>query len=325
MKEMFVGFDVHAEELYGTVLNRHGEIVVQGGIPYRKEAVQSFFGGMPSRRVVIAIEACGLWRGAYNLLRDLGYDVVLANPVKVHQIACKKKTDKVDSRILADLLRTGYLPEVYIPSEDVLRLRDLARHRASLVRIRASLKSRIKWYLLRDGVKYKMGWGKKSLEYLKETDPKIANFVRIMEAIDVEIKQVTREVNNIAVNMRLTNLLRTVPGIGNFSSLMILGEIGDIKRFQDPKSLVSYAGLCPGIHQSGDRNYSVVNRACNNWLKWIITECSGKASMLDTRYMRHYHRVKKRKGFKVARRSVARKMLTDIWHMLTKEEPFSAS
>jgi len=110
---------------------------------------------------------------------------------------------------------------VYIPSKDVLRLRDLARHRAGLVRIRASLKNRIKWYLLRDGVKYKMGWSKKSLEHLKGLDPKIANFVRILEAIDVEIKQVTREVNKVAVNMRLANLLQTVPGIGSFSSIMI--------------------------------------------------------------------------------------------------------
>jgi len=180
MKEMFVGLDVHAEELYGTILDRQGEIVVQGGIPNRKEAIQGFFGGIPSSKLTVAIEACGMWRGTYNLLRDLGYETVLANPLKVHQIACKKKTDKVDSRILADLLRTGYLPEVYIPSEDVLRLRDLARHRASLVRIRASLKCRIKSYLLRDGVKYKMGWSKKSLEYLKGLDPKIANFVRII-------------------------------------------------------------------------------------------------------------------------------------------------
>ena len=54
--------------------------------------------------------------------------------MKVHQIACRKKTDKVDSRILADLLRTGYLPVVYILGGDVLRFRDLARHRAGLVR-----------------------------------------------------------------------------------------------------------------------------------------------------------------------------------------------
>lgn len=127
------------------------------------------------------------------------------------------------------------------------------------------------------------------------------------------------------MNKRLSALLQSAPGIGKIASLMILGEIGDIRRFEEPKSLVSYAGLCPGIYQSGDSSRSVVNRACNKWLKWIVTECSGRAVTLDNRYMKHYHRVKQRKGFKTARRSVARKMVTDIWHMLTKEEPFMAS
>jgi transposase len=89
--------------------------------------------------------------------------------------------------------------------------------------------------------------------------------------------------------------------------------------------LVSYAELCPGVYQSGNKAHDVVNRACNKWFKWIITECSGRAAMLDNRYMRHFYRMKKRKGFKTARRSVARKMLTDIWYILTNEEPFRES
>lgn len=322
MKNVYAGLDIHAEKLYGTVLDEQGKIVVEGGLPYTREAVQSFFSGIPSSKLKIAIEACGIWRGAYRLLTELGYDVVLASPLKTHQIACKKKTDKVDSKILADLLRTGYLPEVYIPSEDVLKLRDIARHRARLVRIRAMLRCRVKAYLLRDGIKFRKGWSKENLEHLKELDPKIANFVRLIEATSEEIKQVTKEVNSIAGNRHLTSLLQTIPGIGRFSSLMILGEIGDIKRFENPKSLVSYAGLCPGIHQSGNKSHGVANRACNKWLKWVITECSGRATMLDSRYMRHYYRVKRRKGFKTARRSAARKMLTDVWYILMKEEPF---
>lgn len=322
---LYAGLDIHTEKLYGTVLDEQGKTIAQGSLNYTERAIQSFFAGIPSSKLKIAIEACGIWRGVYKLLTELGYNVVLASPLKTHQIACKKKTDKVDSRILADLLRTGYLPEVYIPSEDVLRLRDIARHRARLVRIRSMLQCKVKAYLNRDGIKFRRGWSRESLEHLKKLDPKIANFVSIIEAASEEIKQVTREINSIAGNMHLTNMLQTVPGIGKFSSLMILGEIGDIKRFSNPKSLISYAGLCPGIYQSGSKSHDVANRACNKWLKWIITECSGRAVMLDSRYMRHYYRVKKRKGFKTARRSVARKMLTDVWHMLTKEEPFKAS
>ena len=133
MKDLYAGIDIHAERLYATVLDESGEIELQGSLPFAKEAIQSYFAGIPSSKLKKAIEACGMWRGAYKLLRELGYEVLLVNPYKTHQIACKKKTDKVNSRILAYLLRTGYLPQVYIPSEDVLKLRDVTRHRTRLV------------------------------------------------------------------------------------------------------------------------------------------------------------------------------------------------
>jgi transposase len=90
---------------------------------FSREAIERFLYSIPSSEITITIEACGIWRGAYKVLADLGYEVKLANLKKTHEIACRKKTDKVDARILADLLRTNYLPEVWIPDEQVLKLR----------------------------------------------------------------------------------------------------------------------------------------------------------------------------------------------------------
>jgi transposase len=122
--------------------------------------------------------------------------------------------------------------------------------------------------------------------------------------------------------MRLTNLLMSMTGIAEYSALLILAEIGDVKRFKSPKELVSYAGLCPGIHQSGEREHSVRNQAVNKNLKWILYECSGRASMLDPTFRSYYQKIKQKKGSKTARRATARKMLTIMWHMLTKEETY---
>jgi transposase len=155
--------------------------------------------------------------------------------------------------------------------------------------------------------------------------PMINNFVEIMEKTNEHIKQVEREIKRIAHNKYLTKLLMTIPGIGEISAILILGEIGDIKRFDNPKSLVRYAGLCPGVYQSGKKSRDIIENANNKWLKWIMTECGGIGAKYDEKYMKHYFKVKKRKGFKVARRSVARKMIIDIWHILTKEEPFNKS
>jgi transposase len=323
--KLYVGFDIHEKGFVGTIMDLHGKIIAAGTVQYSKEGVQNFLGCFSSSKIKIAIEACCLWRGVFNLLTELGYDVVLADPLQTHRIAGKKKTDKVDSKTLADLLRTGYLPKVYIPSEEIIKLRDIARHRTRLVRLRVKLQLMIKSYMSRDGTKFPGNWNKDTYSKLKKINKMIKNFVEIIEVIDEQIKHVTGDIKHIASNKYSTQLLQTMPGIGEISSLMIAGEIGDIKRFNNPKSLVSYAGLCPGVYQSGEISHDVINNANNKYLKWILTECSGRASALDSRYMKHYARVKKRKGFKVARRSLARKMITDIWHMLTKEEPFRKS
>ena len=325
MEKLYVGLDIHEKYITGTAMRKDGDIAFGGNFPNTKEAAQSFFSGIPGPQVKIAIEACGLWRGVYNMLTDLGYTVVMANPYKTHQVVGAKDIDKVNSEALADLLRTGYLPQVYIPTEDVLLLRDVARHRKRLVDERTRLQCMTKSYLLREGIKYPKNWNKESMEFFRNVNPYTAHFINIIDTINEQIKSMRKEIRGIARNSHLAGILQATPGIAEFSSLMILGEIGDIKRFPRPKPLVSYAGLCPGIYQSGSKCYSVKNKACNKWLKWIMYECSGRAAKMDTKYRKHYWKVYKRKGKPTAKRSCARMMLTDVWFMLWNEEPFHPS
>jgi transposase len=323
--KFYVGFDIHENSFYGTIMDKHGELITEGDVKYSKEGVKNFLGFLPSTKFKIAIEACGLSRGVYNLLTELGYDVVQANPLKTNRIAGKKKTDKVDSKTLADLLRTGYLPLIYVPSDEILKLRDIARHRVKLVRMRAGNKVRIKSYLSRDGKKFPGGWNKETMASLREMDPLIENLVNIIEVIDEQIKPIDRKIRSIAKNNYQMTLIQTIPGIGEISAFLIFEEIGDVKRFDNPKSLVSYAGLCPGVYQSGDTSYDVINYANNKYLKWILMECAGRAATLDSRYMTHFTKVNSRKGWKIARRSLARKMMTDVWHIMSDEEPYRKS
>jgi len=324
-KEYSVGLDIHEEEFYGNIMNKEGQEITEGPVKYSEQGLQNFLGFLPSTDVVIAIEACGISRAVYKLLTDMGYEVVIANPKKTHDIAGKNKTDRIDAKTLANLLRTKYLPTIYVPDNEILKLRDLSRHRVQLVRTKTRLQLMIRSNLVRNGKKPSGNWNKKTIEELKEMGPMINNFVEIMERTNEQIKQVVREIKRIAHNKHLTKLLMTIPGIGEISAILILGEIGDIKRFDNPKSLVRYAGLCPGVYQSGKKSRDTIENANNKWLKWIMTECGGIGAKYDENYMKHYFRVKKRKGFKVARRSVARKMIIDIWHILTKEEPFNKS
>lgn len=322
MKEIYCGMDIHKESITGCVIDKGGNVIRHHTFPSRKEGIKAFLYNISNAEIETAIEACGIWRGVYKILADSGYEIKLANPKKTNDIACRKKTDKVDARILADLLRTNYLPEVWIPDEGILKLRDLTGHKSNLTRLRVEVQVKIKGYLLRKGRKYGKLWNKKALSELAEKDPDIRNLINIYRSLKTEENEVMKRIRKTARNMRKANLLMSMIGIGELSSLMILAEIGDIKRFNTPKELVSYAGLCPSIYQSGSTERNVKNNAVNKWLKWILYECSGRATMLDSRFQEYYYKVKQRKGFKTARRAVARKMVTIIWYMLTNEEPY---
>lgn len=326
MKELHCGVDIHKEDYVGCIMDSKENIVHEGSFPSTKDGAQGFMCGIPVKAV--AIEACGMWRAAMKIFRELGYEVKLTSPKKTKEIAGKKKTDKIDAKTLANLLRTGYLPEVYIPSDEMLKLRDIARHKESLTTMRVEVQNRIKSYMLREGIKYpKKLWSVKGLKWLsKIEDPNIKNWLRIYHNFVAEQNETMKRIRRISNKRRLTNLLMTLPGVAEFSALMILAEIADINRFETPKQLVMYAGLCPGVYQTGNTERDVKNQAVNKHLKWIITECSGRAAIMKgTRFQRHYAKINKRKGSKVARRSTARKMLTIIWHMLKNEEPYNAS
>jgi transposase len=325
MEKLYGGIDIHKESLAGCIMDKDGNVTREHIFPSSKKAIEQFFCGIPSPGIIIAIEACGMWRGTHKILTDMGYEVKLANPKKTHDIACKKKTDKVDARILADLLRTKYLPEVWIPDEQTLTFRDLTRHKTNLTRLRTQVLGKIRGYLLRKGATYTKLSNEETLQSFAEEDPDINNLVHVYHCLKQEEKEVMKRIKKIAQNMKVTTMLMSMPGIAELSSLMILAEIGDIKRFPSSKQLVSYTGLCCSIYQTGTTQRSVHNTAVNKWLKWIIYECSGRAIMVDPRFKKYYYKIKEKKGFKTARRATARKMITIIWYMLTNEETYRAS
>jgi len=325
MEQLFCGLDIHKEKYTGCIMDARGKVVREKEFPARREAVERFVTGIPNSHLTVAVEACGMWRPAYKNLTTLGYTVKLANPRKTHDIAANKKTDWGDARILADLVRTNYLPEVYIPGEETQKLRDLCRHKSSITRIQTQVKTKIKTILLREGQPYpKNLWTKKNLTNFKKQnqDQNTTNLLNVYDTVHAEETEAKNRIDKISRNNKQTNLLMSLPGVAEYSALFILAEIGDIQRFKTPQHLISYCGLCPGIYQSGSKEHTVEKHAVNKWLKWILYESSGKAATIDPRFMKHYYKIQKRKGMQTARRSTARKMATIIWHMLTNQEPY---
>lgn len=326
-QETYIGLDLHQKTIFGTALDAEGTVIASHRFANNKEALQEFLKPFHSASTKIAIEACGFWRSCHFMLRSIGFEATLANPLKCHQIAKDKKTDKVDSKILADLLRVNYLPKVYLPNDDILALRDLTRHRCTLSQERMRVQIRIKSYLRREGVPYAASiWNKKGIEWLASLEnEKVNDLLAVYSVLCMRENQI---IQNLKKHTRKENisLLMTIPGIGVIGSTLIYAEIADILRFSSSKKLHAYAGIAPGIYQSGEVSREVARKEVNKWLKWIVLECTGRAVMLPNDFQRHYFSIlAKGKDKRAARKSTARRMLTIVWHILKNQVPYRQS
>ena len=329
-QEAYIGLDTHRETIHGTAMDKDGEVIRSENFQNTKEALQEFMKEFPTWNTVIAIEACNFWRGCYKILKEIGYTVKLANPVMCHKIAHEKKTDKVDSKILADLTRVKYLPEVYIPSEEVCKMRDLTRHKINFTRFKVKIQNKIKSCLSRNGISYKDElWTKKGMAWLQELkDDEINSLLKLYETAKTEEEIIKQKIEKIASVKKETSLLETIPGIGYFGAMLIYAEIGDIKRFPTLKHLHAYAGVAPGIYQSGTKTKMPTRKSVNYWLKWITMQCAGRVTLKNTKSSKlrnYYFKIRDKKGWKTARKATARKLLTVVWYVLNEEKPYRES
>ena len=99
------------------------------------------------------LEATYGWEWLAELLEEAGYDLHLAHPLRTRAIAAARvKTDAIDAKTLAHLLRTGFLPEAYVAPRELRDLRELLRHRATLTRMRSAVKNRVHAILAKHGI-----------------------------------------------------------------------------------------------------------------------------------------------------------------------------
>lgn len=326
MQQMYVGLDVHKNFIQGCILDKEGKVILEQKFKNEPHSMDLFLSNIQQDSKV-ALESCSCWQYVYDYLSDAGYkNLVLANPSRVRLIATsRKKTDKHDAKVLADLLRMNMLPESYAPPLETRYERQITRHRLSLVRLRADVKRKVNALLLRHGYQHEYSdlFGKAGMEQLYSLDLpmcdrfELDNYLKTIDFLTEKINNTQDRVEDFVKYNPQARLLMSIKGIDYYSALMISAEIGDARRFNSAKKIISYAGLNPSISQSGDKCYvGHISKQGNNNLRWILVECANIAIMHDSRFALFYHRIKKRKNHKVAIIATARKLLTIIYAML---------
>jgi transposase len=265
----------------------------------------------------VVMESTGpYWLDLYNHLDDLHIPVVLANSLKTKAIAAARiKSDKVDARILAHLLRTNLIPECYVPPKEMREIRSLVRHRVSIVKLRTMVKNKVHVLVDRNGLKHEFSdlFGKSGMLWLESLELSgldrlmLDNYLLHLESLNVQIERVDDEITSKASVDGDVRLLMSLTGISVYSALLIKSEIGSIERFADYKRLVSWAGLAPSLHQSGDVEYNgSITKRGSSMLRWAMVEAARIAVVRDERLGAFHGRVAARRGDQKATVAVAK-------------------
>jgi len=329
----YVGIDVHKKMGQAAVLNEDGELLDQIRFLNNKEDIKDFAMKLLTFRddVKAVVESTGnLWIQIHDTLENYGIDVVLSNPTKTRLIAeAKNKTDKVDAKILARLLRADMLFTCYVPGEEIRNRREFLRHRLDLVKMRTQVKNRIHSlldkYTLRSPYN---SWTKKYVAWLREQDlgfmdnAIIKSQLAILETLEEQVRLIEDKIAAIAVDDPQVRLLMTIPGIGYFTASLLVAEIGDINRFSNDKKISSWASLAPRIRQSGDKTHIGRVGKGNKRVGSMLVQCAHTARRHDARFNKTYKRVSRRGGKGKAVVAVAHEMIRIVYFMLMRDEPY---
>ena len=333
--QIFAGLDMHSSTTTGTLQDDTGTPVRVHKVETSKQGIKRLFDGLKKKEITAVFEASRNWPYYVRLIKPYCKKIVMAHPLKVRAIASARiKTDLIDSKTLADLLRANLIPESYMPNLSIVELRELLRYRAKLSRLRANLKTKIREILSREGkscefsdvtTKQARLW-LKHLDLCKLNRRELDYLIKLIDNLNNEIRSLDTSIEKQQYKYPEVEILKSIVGISTYSALLIIAEIADFMRFSTPSKLAAYAGIVPSTYQSSEVcHHGKITKHGSKWLRWILTQCTHASikSRKTHKLKRFYLRIAKRRGKQKALVATSRKMLTIIWHLLNKNEYYA--
>ncbi|HEX9155923.1 MAG TPA: IS110 family transposase [Nitrospira sp.] len=336
--EQFIGCDAHKKFSVFVAVNEKGQAGEAIRVLHDRELYRKFLAQLPANST-IAVEASGSYSWLVDEMERSGHRPKLCNPLEAkRRMGLTHKTDKLDARGLAILLRNGTLPEVWIPPGELRDQRELLRLRIFLVRMRTRVKNRIHGTLARFNIHVpgsdiftgsaRLQLGARLPELPLHSREAVEQKLAIVDFLEIQIKSAEKRLEAMMKVSAEADLLKTLPCVGKILSMVLMLEIGRVDRFPTAGHLASYAGLVPRVHSSGGRTR--MGQVCgdvNRNLKWAFVEI-GNLIVINQRLLagshvvRLYQRIKRRKNHQKAVVAVARHLAEAAWWVLTQFEVY---
>lgn len=296
LEQVYVGLDYATAFVQVCVMAPDGRMLANGRCANDWVAIDALarrFG----RSIRASIEACtGTANLADELLHHAGWSIDLAHPGYVQRMKqSPDKTDFTDARMLADLVRVGYLPRVWLAPEAVRELRRLVRRRQDLVNRRRVLKLQVGGWL-RDlrvvepqGCRWTVRWRDwlRQVELPSESRWVIDQACRELTQTECFVLEVEKRLAAVTRKDPMVDKLMSLRGLGLITACVLRAEIGDPTRFRTGKQLAHYCGLTPRNASSGLRQADAgLIHAGNRYLRATLMEAAHRLRRMDARWQK---------------------------------------
>lgn len=344
---LYLAIDQHAKQLTVNARNEQGSVVLRRQISTQPDKVREFFATFRDQAAsdggyLAIVEVCGFNDWLLALLAEYGCrDTVL---VQCEQRS-KNKTDARDANHLGELLwvnrerilrgeKLQHLRRIQPPSAEDAAARQLTSLRKLLGEQRTRVLNRIASLLKKHNLQH--GCPTKGLQTktaqkwlatlsLPDIDRLEMNQLLVRwKLFEEQIAEVVKHINQHRATHRTAALVSTVPGLSGYAGLAIASRIGEIERFAKPASLANFFGLTPSCRNSGESGQRLgsITKQGSEIVRFLLGQAVMHVLRRDPALRQWYAGVKKRRGSKIARVGVMRRIVTSIWHMLQHQEPY---
>jgi len=334
LSRRYLALDIHKHYSVVAGVNFEGQVVVE---PVRIEhadlEVWLAKHIQPTDYVVIE-STTNAWH-IYDLLEPLAEKVLVANPIKVKQIAqARVKTDIRDTLILARLLAANMVPDIWVPPAHVRNLRYLLSQRRHLVGMHTATVNRMHSVAHRHHLNHPKGkrFNEKNTKW--QHDDELSDSEQFQLELDMSTKEhLAEQAEKITKKLaKMSNqkpwaasmmYLMQLPGFGVITGMTVLAAIGDITRFESPKHLVSYSGLNSGLEQSGVKlRGKKITKEGRKDLRWAMVEVARRAVKSDPLWTHRFIELCRRMHKNQAIVAIARRLLELVWYVLSRKQAY---
>lgn len=339
--KLYIGMDIHKKSWsvhFRTDLFDHRGFAMPPEASRLAEYVQHHFA---EHKVSITYESgcCGFSAARY--FKELGWDTIIVNAADIPKMNKQnyQKTDRIDCRNLSKQLQAGQLRAIHIPGENQDHLRSLVRQRNNIVRQLRQEKLQIKSMLLYLGIKVpeqydNPNWSKNFLQWLQEIPwtnvtaaMSMQSKLRILKVLHTEYLNVANQLRSYCRQHHKKDyyLLKSIPGIGGYLAAALIGELGDIRRFDNEKQFSSYIGMIPAMRNSGSSESTLgVTPRSKTLVRSYLVEAAWVTIRRDPE-MQAYYRSHFGKNVKNIIVKVAHKLVKRILSVIKNEKPYTVN